>query len=101
LVVAPVGNAAAATAPEQTLRLRGEMVPLSEQEVGVSMHLARGALPADKTTVPPRTLRQLGLRLESGKTAMSMMLTEGDTATVLVVRCIDASPAPLAKPSPR
>jgi hypothetical protein len=99
-VVEPAGKAAAAAAPEQTLRLRGEMVPLSENEVGVSMHLVRGALPADRTAVPPRSLRQLGFRLEAGKTAMSMVLTDGDTATVLVVRCLDASPAPLAKPEP-
>jgi hypothetical protein len=99
-VVEPAGKAAAGAAREQTLRLRGEMVPLADHEVGVAMHVVRGELPADRTVAPPGPLRELPFRLATGKVAMSIVFAEGDTVTVLVVRCIDASPAPLPTPAP-
>ena len=80
----------------ETLRLRGEMLPIDDREVAISMHLVRGALPVDKTREPDGALLQPVFRLQAGKCALATVV-EGETATVLVVRCVDvAAKAPTA-----
>jgi len=79
---------------DQTLRLRGEMVPVGPGEVVVGMQLVRGALPDDRTQVPRDALLHHAFRLEAGKAVMAVVVA-GEQATVLFVRCTEvASDAP-------
>jgi hypothetical protein len=84
----------------ETLRLRGEMLPIDDREVAVAMHLVRGALPMDRTREPAGALLQPVFRLQAGKYALATVV-EGETATVLIVRCVDvaakAPPAPVGR----
>ena len=86
-------GAAAAPGPAP-LRLRGEMVPVGGGEVAVALQVVRGSLPADVTRRPDDALLQALVRLQTGKSAMAMVV-EGDTATVLIVRCVDVASEPL------
>lgn len=74
-----------------SLRLRGEVAPLGSGEVAVGVHVVRGALPADRTQVPRTAIAQPVFRLAAGRCAM-MMVAEGESALVVIVRCIEVAP---------
>lgn len=84
------------TPSEQILRVRGEMVPVHAKEVALRLHVVRGALPVEPTCTPEQALLQAIVRLQVGQAVM-VMAVEGDTATVLIVRCVELANAPLPK----
>ena len=89
----------AAPAAPAALKLRGEMLPLDGGDVAVAMQLVRGALPADLTRTPGAPLLQVLFRLQAGKAAL-VTAVEGDTATVVIVRCVEVAAEPLQEPTP-
>jgi len=94
----------------EPLRLRAEMVPLGRAEALLGLHVVRGALPANLASVPDAGKTLLAspvLRLTAGGLVL-MTLREGDTTTLLAVRCVEIGPAvvepksqPAAPPSRR
>jgi hypothetical protein len=71
-------------------RLRGEVVPLDGGDVAVAVAIERGRAAAADAKLP--VLATPVFRLAAGKSAM-MMAVDGDTAVVLVVRCLETGVA--------
>ncbi len=101
-VMEPLAKKAAGNLPAlgpQSLRLRGEMAPLSRTEVAVDLQLVRGVLPADLTELPKDPLLRHVVRIAAGQ-AMAMVTVVGDQTTVVYVRCTEVRDQPLPLPPP-
>jgi len=73
------------------LRLRGEIVPLQGDEVAIAVHVERGVAPVGEKRAPSMVAEPV-FRLAAGKSAM-MMALDGETALVLIVRCLETGVA--------
>lgn len=83
----------------QSLRVRGEMVPLSRTELAVDLQLVRGALPADLTVMPKEPLLRHVVRIEAGQ-GIAMVTVVGEQTTVVYVRCTEVTEQPVPLPPP-
>ena len=74
----------------ENLRLRGEAVALSPEEVLFAVQLVRGSLPEDRTVLPKAAVLDRAFRLRVGN-GVTVTAVNDKTATVLWLRFTDTS----------
>ena len=76
--------------------LRGEMVPVADDEVVLVLDLVR-RVPVPDQPQQAQEVMQPNVRLAAGRTAL-VVAVAGDSVTALVVRCVECKQAPLELP---
>lgn len=80
------------------LQVRAEMVPVAGDRAAVAMHVVRRLPKTADLQDPTRDVMSPLLELRAGGCTVTSAIV-GDVATVLVVRCLELAPAPLAAPA--